>query len=75
MDDFDDYLEYKMFEDSLQKKKLEALIKKTNQPGSKYLPIRMEKKKSDLGCGGWLILICLVIGVISIFGSCGHIFL
>lgn len=70
MDDFDDYLEYKMFEAGLKKKKLETLIKKTNQPDSKYPPIRMAKKKSDLGCGGWLILICLVMGTVSFFGSC-----
>lgn len=70
MDDFDDYLEYKMFEDSLKKKKLNAYIKKSNQPDSKYPPIRMVKKKSDLGCGGWIALICMVIAAISIFGSC-----
>lgn len=48
MDDFDDYLEYKMFEDSMKRDKLNAYIKKSNRPDSKYPPLRMEKKNSGL---------------------------
>lgn len=70
MDDYDDYLEYKMLEDSRKKDKLNAYIKKSNRPDSKYPPLRVTKKKNDPGCSGWLILIVLVIGAISIFGSC-----
>lgn len=70
MDDFDDYLEYKMFEDSMKRDKLNAYIKKANRPDSKYPPLRTEKKNSDLGCGGWLVFIFIVIAAIYVFGSC-----
>lgn len=60
-DDYlDDYIEYRIFEESTKKRK------PTSPP-----PIRMTKKSSDLGCGGWIALICIAIAVISIFGSCG----
>lgn len=72
MDDFDDYLEYKMFEDSMKRDKLNAYIKKSNRPDLKYPPLRMEKKNSGLGCGGWLVFIFIVIAAIYIFGSCDN---
>lgn len=69
-DDFmDEYFEYKMFENSMKRsesRRRAGQSKPTSPP-----PIRMTKPSSDLGCGGWIILICIVIVVISIFGSCG----
>ena len=68
-DDFmDDYYEYKMFENSMKQSEPQRKAgqgKPTSPP-----PMRMTKKSSDLGCGGWISLICVVIAAISIFGSC-----
>lgn len=61
----DDYIGYRIFEDSFKSSKPSG-SKPTNPP-----PIRMTKKSSDLGCGGWIALICIAIALISIFGSCG----
>ena len=62
-DDFiNDYIGYRIFEDSM---KGSGGGKPTSPP-----PIRMTKKSSDLGCGGWIALICIVIALISVFGSC-----
>ena len=66
-DDFiDDYIEYRIFEDSFKSNKTSG-SKPTSPP-----PIRMTKKSSDLGCGGWIALICIAIVLISIFGSCSR---
>lgn len=63
-DDFiDDYIGYRFFVDSM---KGSDGGKPTSPP-----PIRMTKKSSDLGCGGWIALICIAIALISVFGSCG----
>lgn len=62
-DFFDEYVEYRIFEESLKnagKKKKSASV----------YPPRITSPKSDLGCGGWISLICIVIAAISIFGSC-----
>ena len=68
-DDFvDEYLEYKIFEKSL--KESEAKRKARQGKPTSPPPMRMTKKSSDLGCGGWIALICVVIAAISIFGSC-----
>ena len=63
-DDFiDDYIGYRIFEDSM---KGSGGCKPTSPP-----PIRMTKKSSNLGCGGWISLICMAFALISVFGSCG----
>lgn len=69
-DDFvDEYLEYKLFEKSL--KESEAKRKARQGKPTSPPPMRMTKKSSDLGCGGWIVLIIMVVAAISIFGSCG----
>ncbi len=67
-DDFlDEYIEYRIYEDSMKNAgKMNPSGKPTSPP-----PIRITKKSSDLGCGGWIALICVAIAAISIFGSCG----
>ena len=69
-DDFmDDYYEYKMFENSM--KQSEPLRKAGQGKPTSPPPIRMTKPSSDLGCSGWIAIICIVIALISLFGSCG----
>lgn len=69
-DDFvDEYLEYKLFEKSL--KESEAKRKARQGKPTSPPPMRMTKKSSDLGCGGWIVPIIMVVAAISIFGSCG----
>ena len=53
-DDFlDDYIGYRIFEDSMK--------------GSGSKP---PKKNTGCGCGTWAVLICIVIFLLGVFGSC-----
>ena len=53
-DDFlDDYIGYRIFEDSMK--------------GSGSKP---PKKNTGYGCGTWAVLICFVIIILGVFGSC-----
>ena len=53
-DDFlDDYIGYRIFEDSMK--------------GSGGKP---PKKNTGCGCGTWAVLICIVIIILGVFGSC-----
>lgn len=53
-DDFlDDYIGYRIFEDSMK--------------GSGGKP---PKKNTGCGCGTWAVLICIVIFLLGVFGSC-----
>lgn len=53
-DDFlDDYIGYRIFEDSMK--------------GSGNKP---PKKNTGCGCGTWAVLICIVIFLLGVFGSC-----
>lgn len=53
-DDFlDDYIGYRIFEDSMK--------------GSGSKP---PKKNTGCGCGTWTVLICIVIFLLGVFGSC-----
>ncbi len=68
-DDFlDDYIGYRIYEDSI---KNAGKMNPSSKPTSPS-PIRITKKSSDLGCGGWIAVICIAITAISIFGSCGN---
>lgn len=64
-DDFmDDYFEYKMFEDSLKKAERKRRLqqgKPTSPP-----PIR-STKKSEAGCGTWLMVIIIVLIVLYFY--------
>ena len=54
-DDFiDDYIEYRIFEDSMK------------GSGGGKLP----KKTSGSGCGTWVVIIVIAVIVLALFGSC-----
>ena len=63
----DDYIGYRIFEDSMKNAGKKYPSGKPTSPP----PFRLTKPSSDLGCGGWITLICMAIVAISIFGSCG----